>query len=50
MELLEIFYIGLSNMHQRVIKRNCLFEHVNIRGGILQGSVLDPLLFLFDII
>ena len=55
MELLETFHVGLrtihfiSNRYQRVIIRNCLSEKGNLKGGVPQGSVLGPLLFLLYI-
>ena len=36
----------LLNHHQKVAINGCLSEWTNVQSGVLQGSVLGPLLFI----
>ena len=47
--LLHWFENYLSDRNQKVVLQNCLLEVGNIKGGVPQGSVLGPLLFILYI-
>jgi hypothetical protein len=44
--LLHWFENYLSDRNHNVVLQNCLSEVGNIKGGVPQGSVLGPLLFI----
>ena len=44
--VLSIFSQFLSNRSQQVMMDSCRSKLVNVVSGVLQGSVLGPLLFL----
>ena len=43
------FQSYLSNRTQIVSINNCLSDHLPVKSGVLQGSILDPLLFVIYI-
>jgi hypothetical protein len=44
--LLKWIECFLSNRKQRDVTGDCVTDWIDVLSGVLQGSVLDPLLFL----